>query len=117
MGNVKNSKQRVNKSEWIRQKPVSVPAKDLVDMAKKEGITLSLAQVYTARSAAKKAQAGGEKRKPGRPAGTGKTSTSKASASNGLTNEVQQQFVRLAVRIGTDEAKRLLDRIVEQQRV
>ena len=37
---------RVNKSAWIRNQPGTLSAKDVVEKAKGEGITLSLAQVY-----------------------------------------------------------------------
>lgn len=112
MPHVKNStQQRVNKSEWIRSQPVSVPARDVVNLAKKEGITLSLAQVYTARSAAKKQGGAASVKKPGRPAGIkGK------SNGNGL-DDIRKEFVRVAMRIGTDQAKELLDRIVDQQQI
>ncbi len=101
---------RVNKSAWIRNQPGTLSAKDVVEKAKGEGITLSLAQVYTARSTAKRQ---GEpkrgapvavKRGPGRP---------KGSATSAASGDLRRQFVQLAVRIGTDEAQRLLDRVVD----
>lgn len=104
---------RVNKSAWIRSQPPSLSAKEVVEKAKGEGITLSLAQVYTARSTAKRqgvgrrgavATAAVGKRGPGRPKGSG---TSAISA------DLRRQFVTLAVRIGTDEAQRLLDRVID----
>ena len=106
----KSGSSRVNKSAWIRSQPGSLSAKEVVDKAKAEGIQLSLAQVYTARSTAKKQGAspnGGRapgRRGPGRPKGSG------ASAVSG---DVRRQFVQLAVRLGTDDAQRLLDRIVD----
>src|SRR6185312_10483789 len=107
---------RVNKSAWIRSQPPSLSAKEVVEKAKGEGITLSLAQVYTARSTAKR-QGGGSggrrgsspssssavaaaaigKRGPGRPKGSG---------SSQISGDLRRQFVTLAVRIGTDEAQR-----------
>jgi len=50
---------KVNKSAWIRALPRTMPAKDVVEKAKGEGITLSIAQVYTTRSAAKKVRGRG----------------------------------------------------------
>jgi hypothetical protein len=109
----KTSTGRLNKSAWIRAQPASLSAKEVVDKAKSDGVKLSLAQVYTARSTAKNRSgagaqtlAGGTKRGPGRP---------KVVGSSGARGDVQQQFLALAVRLGTDEAKRLLDRIVAGQ--
>src|SRR5690349_21046449 len=94
---------RVNKSAWIRSQPGTLSAKDVVEKAKGEGITLSLAQVYTARSTAKRqgepkrgaAPAAG-RRGPGRPKGSG-------ASSGPVSNDLRRQFVQIAVRIGTDE--------------
>jgi hypothetical protein len=79
----KNGSPRVNKSAWIRSQPSSLSAKEVVEKAEAEGIALSLAQVYTARSTAKKPGAGsgrrGEGRRgPGRP----KSSTNSANSSD-----------------------------------
>lgn len=102
---------RVNKSAWIRSQPPSLSAKDVVEKAKGEGITLSLAQVYTARSTAKRQGAARRgaagspvaKRGPGRP----------KAAGSSISGDLRRQFVTLAVRIGTDEAQRLLDRVID----
>jgi hypothetical protein len=107
----KSDSPRVNKSAWIRSQPNSLSAKEVVDKGEAEGIQLSLAQVYTARSTAKKPGAdsdrrGAVRRGPGRP----KSSTNSANSS-----DLRKQFVQLAVRVGTDEAQRLLDRIVGVQ--
>lgn len=48
---------KVNKSAWIRSQPATLSAKDVVAKAKAENITLTVAQVYTARSTAKSADA------------------------------------------------------------
>jgi hypothetical protein len=107
----------LNKSEWIRSQPPSAPAKDVVAKAKAEGIKLSLAQVYTARSAAKKKS--GRIGKPGRPKGSGAGSTVNVKAlglkSTRASDDVRTEFVKMAMRIGTDEAQRLLDRIIDVQ--
>lgn len=106
---------RVNKSAWIRSQPPSLSAKEVVEKAKGEGITLSLAQVYTARSTAKRQGVGRRgpssvaaaaigKRGPGRPKGSGTSQ---------ISSDLRRQFVTLAVRIGTDEAQRLLDRVID----
>ena len=111
---------RVNKSAWIRSQPPALSAKEVVEKAKGEGITLSLAQVYTARSTAKRQGVGSGrrggggggsavaaaigKRGPGRPKGSG---------TSAVSGDLRRQFVTLAVRIGTDEAQRLLDRVID----
>jgi hypothetical protein len=100
---------RVNKSAWIRSQPASTPAKELVEKAKAAGIKLSIAQVYTARSSAKKK--GVVKGRPGRkPASL----TALAVKRTGVgVSDLRHQFISIAVRIGTDEAQRLLDRLVD----
>ena len=109
------SSPRLNKSEWIRNQPATTPAKDIVAKAKGEGIKLSLAQVYTARSAAKKKA--GRIGKPGRPKGSGAGSSIKAALTTKLkpSDDLRTQFVKIAMRIGTDEAQVLLDRIIDVQ--
>ena len=107
----------MNKSEWIRNQPANAPAKDIVAKAKAEGIKLSLAQVYTARSAAKKKA--GRIGKPGRPKGSGSSAAASASAVAAIkikpNDDLRVSFVKLAMRIGTDEAQRLLDRVIDVQ--
>jgi hypothetical protein len=108
---------RVNKSAWIRSQPPALSAKEVVEKAKGEGITLSLAQVYTARSTAKRQGVGRRgtsvaavvgKRGPGRPKGSGTS-----GGTSQISGDLRRQFVTLAVRIGTDEAQRLLDRVID----
>lgn len=88
--------QKINKSAWIRAQPKTLSAKDTIAKAKKEGFTLTAAQVYTARST------GEPTGKRGRPLGSGKGTVI------GELTDTQRQFLALAVRIGTDEAQRLL---------
>jgi hypothetical protein len=106
---------RLNKSEWIRSQPPTAPAKDIVSKAKAEGIKLSLAQVYTARSAAKKKA--GRIGKPGRPKGSSNANVSVKAIGlkSKVSDDVRHEFVKIAMRIGTDEAQRLLDRIIDVQ--
>jgi hypothetical protein len=117
---------RVNKSAWIRDQAASLSAKEVVDSAKAKGIKLSLAQVYTARSNAKR-QGKLKGKAPGRPrvatgrrgrkpaAAIGGGGVKGAGAGGGNERDLRHQFVSLAVRIGTDEAQRLLDRLVDVQ--
>jgi hypothetical protein len=113
----KSAAPRLNKSEWIRNQPASTPAKDIVSKAKAEGIKLSLAQVYTARSAAKKKA--GRIGKPGRPKGSGGGASAAAlkvlPVRGKVSGDLRTQFVKIAMRIGTDEAQILLDRIIDVQ--
>jgi len=67
---------KINKSAWIRSQPASMSAKDVFAKAKAEGIKLSIAQVYTARSTAKKGGKAKSIRKPGRPKQTFKAEVS-----------------------------------------
>ena len=96
---------KVNKSAWIREQSSDLSAKEVVEKAAQLGIELSLAQVYTARSAAK----------------TGGKSASKASspvkASAAARAKVRmtepgsprQEFIRLATRLGTDAMRAMID--------
>lgn len=88
---------RLNKSQWIRSQSSTLGAKEVVDLAAKQGITLSLQQVYTARSAAKRVKAPVEK------AASARVST--------RAQDPKQEFCRLAVRLGTDEAQRILSQL------
>lgn len=101
---------RVNKSAWIRGQPTDLPAKEVLKKAKAEGIKLSLAQVYTARSTAKKApSASGGGRASAAPKRAPATLPTRSAASGDL----RRQFMGLALRLGTDEAQRLLDRVAK----
>jgi hypothetical protein len=91
-----------NKSAWIRGQSQNLSAKDVVSKAKAKGIKLSLAQVYTARSTGKK--------KAHTPAAAPRAGTDLESG-----QDLRHQFVMIASRLGTDEAQRLLDRLVDVQ--
>jgi hypothetical protein len=100
------SNARVNKSAWIRSQSASTPAKEIVDLAKRQGIQLSLAQVYTARSTAKHGAGGGGGSVSASPVGrraTRTTSTSSASETNS-----EATFRRLVMAIGVDRAEQYL---------
>ena len=87
-----STKKKVNKSAWIRSQPAFLSAADVVAKAKKEGIKLSVAQVYTARSTAKKAGSSGG-------VGNGK----RAGAGD------EAAFKRIVVEIGVRRAEALLE--------
>lgn len=97
---------RLNKSQWIRSQAKSLSARDVVDKAKAEGITLTLPQVYTARSTAKRTKAAGRSAAPAQ--------ARKGSAKRGK-GDLRHQFAVLAMRLGTDEAQRVLDTLVARQ--
>ena len=58
---------KVNKSAWIREQPKSLSAKEVLEKAAKAGIKVTVAQVYTARSSAKKPKGKSLNAKVGRP--------------------------------------------------
>jgi hypothetical protein len=89
---------KVNKSAWIRALPHSMPAKDVVEKARAEGIKLSIAQVYTTRSTAKKLDTS-PARGRGRPASGG-----------GMANE-ELAFRRLVLAIGLPKAQAYLSEL------
>jgi hypothetical protein len=98
----KASAARVNKSAWIREQSPKLSAQDVVSKAKGKGIKLSLAQVYTARSNGKKKA-------------HDQVAVKKAGAELESGQDLRHQFVMIAARLGTDEAQRLLDRLVDVQ--
>jgi hypothetical protein len=94
---------KVNKSAWIRALPTTMAAKDVVDKAKAQGIKLSIAQVYTTRSVAKKkgGVGGGTKRVSAKPARASRRST-------GGGGDDQLAFRRLVLSIGLPKAEAYL---------
>ena len=106
MPKTKQAGERINKSAWIRNQPTAMSAKDLLQKAKREGIHLTLAQVYTARSTAKARGRG-----PAEAAHPAPSAPRRAQAASGPSSGVsnmQTQFLSLVVRLGTDHAQRLL---------
>lgn len=96
--------EKINKSAWIRQQPATLSAKEVVEKAQTAGIEISLAQVYTARSTA-----GAPKSKPGRkPAAAARVAAPAARSNN---NELRAELARLAVILGTDESRLVIDRV------
>jgi hypothetical protein len=96
----KSASSRLNKSAWIRSQPESVRAKDVVAKAKAEGIDLSLAQVYTARSNAKKHPTKG---KPGR-----KPNAVAAVRSTTVSGADEMSFRRIVLAVGITKAENML---------
>jgi hypothetical protein len=95
---------RINKSAWILKQAKKLSAKEIVAKAKAEGISLTPAYVYVARNNAKNAAA--KLGRPGKDAHA-KTLTSKKRQWH-LLDSMQSEFMALVMRMGTDEAQRLL---------
>jgi hypothetical protein len=93
------SSPRLNKSAWIRNQPAAMPAKDVVAKGKAEHIALSLAQVYTARSNAKKK--GAPKGKPGRKPNA-------VARVSGASGSDEQAFRRIVLAVGITKAENML---------
>ena len=90
---------KVNKSAWIRALPRTMSAKDVVDKARGQGIKLSIAQVYTTRSAAKKKGGGGTRR----------AMAPRAAGRPRATGDDQLAFRRLVLSIGLPKAEAYLN--------
>lgn len=90
---------KVNKSEWIRQQPVSLKAQEVVAKAKAEGITLSTAQVHTIRSMAKRAG----KKPTGRSTRTAALPRAALPSLSATADEIE--FRRLVMSIGLSRAE------------
>ncbi len=86
-----------SKSAFIRSQPDHLPAKEVVERAKKMGWSIGEKYVYVIRSSARK-KAG--KRKLGRPPG------SAAPSAAGTASE--REFRRLALQLGLKRADELL---------
>ena len=141
----KTADKTLNKAAWIRSQPADLGAADVVKRAKAAGFKLSLAQVYVTRSLAKKrasskggakvakpapaAQAAAKivaakpsaakkpapvakKAAPAPKAATAKAHVAKPAAGS---KDPRTEFVRLVMKIGTDEARRLLERVEDVQ--
>lgn len=110
-----SSASKVNRSAFIRSVPATTPANDVVKLAAAKGIKINAGLVYAVRSA-DKSKSGAPKRKPGRPpkaASAHPATTSMPTAPR--KDDLRHQFVSIAVRIGTDEAQRLLHNLIDVQ--
>lgn len=130
-------KRTINKSKWIREQKASLSAKEVVEKGKSEGIKLSLAQVYTARSTGKKSAAAAVvagapvKRGPGRPSNASKAAAAAAAAAarrgsaagrgsapkipTPATADLTSAWFALTMKIGTANARQLLEKVEEMQ--
>jgi hypothetical protein len=91
------SKKAVSKTAFIKSLAPSMPAKQVVEKAKAEGIKLSVAYVYSIRASAKKNS--GASKNGGRPA---------ASTGRRAGNVAEHDFIRHAFAIGFERASHLL---------
>ncbi len=108
-----NAADGANKSAFIRTVPASTPAGEVVKLAAEKGIKINAGLVYAVRSADKRKD-GAPKRKPGRPAKNAQQPNTRA-IKHPSSSDLRHQFVTLAVRIGTDEAQRLLSNLIDVQ--
>lgn len=104
---------KVNKVARIRAQAADAPAADLVKTTKAKGIKRTSARIETARSAVKKTK--GPVAKRGAKAKAVASKSKPVSKAPELGPDSRHQFVALAMRIGTGEAQRLLDAIVDVQ--
>ena len=105
---------KTNKSAFVRSLPADMPAKDVVEKAKAQGMKLSVEYVYSIRAAAKttakkSAKAGAAKRR-------GRAPKTKSSNGNGSSSARVEDLLRAAAaELGLSHAIGLLQ--AEQQKV
>src|SRR5689334_24707194 len=95
-------KRTVNKSQFVREQPTSMTAKQVVSKAQDAGISLSEKYVYNIR-----AKANSRKRTPGRRPGRPPKAAKLAAANSGL----EARLVDIALEIGIGKAEALLSRL------
>jgi hypothetical protein len=100
----KGGKRSVNKSQFVREQPGTMTAKQVVTKAKDAGITLSEKYVYNIRA---KANARKRVGRPGRPGRPPKAATAMKTSGGG--NEAR--LVDLALDMGLAKAEALLSRL------
>jgi hypothetical protein len=96
-------KRTVNKSQFVREQPTSMTAKEVVSKAKDAGITLSEKYVYNIRA---KANA---RRRTGRPGRPPKAGRGRGAASSG--GNLEARLIDLALELGIGKAEALLGRL------
>jgi hypothetical protein len=94
-------KRLVNKSQFVREQPTTMTAKQVVTKAKDAGITLSEKYVYNIRA---KANARRRTGRPGRPPKAGRPAASSAGGLEG-------RLIDLALELGLGKAEALLGRL------
>jgi len=101
----KTTGKKINKTQFVLEHP-KLSAKEVVDVAKKAGVTLSDKYVYNIRAKAK-SKGGAPKGKPGRKPGR-----KPSSQSNGHIGDTES-FINLALGMGLDKAEATLQRVRE----
>ena len=96
----KAGKRLVNKSQFVREQPTNMTAKEVVSKAKDAGITLSEKYVYNIRAKANARRRSGRR---GRPRSTVKAAAAGAGA--------ESRFVNAALDLGLAKAEALLGRL------
>jgi len=94
-------KRLVNKSQFVREQPTTMTAKQVVSKAKDGGITLSEKYVYNIRA---KANARKRTGRPGRPPKAGRPAAASAGGLEG-------RLIDLALELGLGRAEALLGRL------
>ena len=94
--NNKTAKPAMSKSEFIRSQPGRMRAKEVVALAKKQGLDMDDKYVYVVRSNARRK---GKKKRRGRPPG---------SRTRRMIPSTEKQFRRLAVELGVKRAEEIL---------
>ena|SRR5215467_63835 len=118
-------KAKINKSQWIREQSANLTAPQVVELAAKDGIKLTSAQVYTARHEARKKAGEGSAPKAaaaapvkvkGKPGPKPKAAVATVTASAG-GNSLKTEFSRIALRAGSDNIKSWTDEILGKMAV
>ena len=94
--NNRTGKPAVSKSEFIRSQPPRMRAKEVVELAKKQGLDVDHKYVYVVRSNARRK---GRNRRRGRPRGT---------AAPRMASSTEKEFRRLAIELGLKRAEVIL---------
>lgn len=95
-----------NKSAFVRALPLSLSAKDVVTQAARQGVTLSIGQVYNIRSTAKK-----RSEKPTMPAVTRKREPLD------LTGKEEAVLRQMVAEVGLSRARQILREVEDAFRV
>ena len=96
-------KRTVNKSQFVREQPTTMTARQVVEKGKAAGIELSEKYVYNIRAKANARKRDGRPGRPGRPPAAARAAASSGSA--------EARFVDLALELGLSKAEGLLARL------
>jgi hypothetical protein len=105
--NKKSASKAMNKSQFIRDNPTLSTA-DLIAKAKKQGVELSSAFIYTLRSSDK------HKKVPSAKVKVSGGREGNALAAAKTSGGAEQELERLVKRIGTDRASEVFQRVLKR---